>query len=66
MTRYVTTNKDATINNQESTPVPTNLTPTLIIVVTSVASIILIGSVIAGIFMYKKRQERHHSIATPG
>ncbi|CAG8818226.1 28411_t:CDS:2, partial [Gigaspora margarita] len=50
----------------ESTPIPTILTPKLIIVVTSVASIILIGSVIAGIFMYKKRQELRHSIATPG
>ncbi|KAF0526944.1 galactose oxidase [Gigaspora margarita] len=56
----------ATINNLESTPVPTVLTPTLNIVVTSVASIIIIGSVIAGIFIYKKRQVRRHSIATPG
>ncbi|CAG8745165.1 10210_t:CDS:1, partial [Dentiscutata heterogama] len=46
---------------------PSSSTPTLIIgIVTSVAGIILIGSVIAGIFIYKKRQERRHIIATPG
>ncbi|KAF0526951.1 galactose oxidase [Gigaspora margarita] len=57
----------ATINNLESIPVPTNPnTYTLIIVVTSLVGIILIGSVIAGIFIYKKRQELRHSIATPG
>ncbi|KAF0526946.1 galactose oxidase [Gigaspora margarita] len=59
----------ANINKLESTPIPTNLSSfkfTLIVVVASVASIILIGSVIAGIFIYKKRQERRHSIATPG
>ncbi|KAF0526945.1 galactose oxidase [Gigaspora margarita] len=59
----------ATINNLEAIPIPTNpssSTYTLIIVVTSFVGIILIGSVITGIFIYKKRQEHRHSIATHG
>ncbi|RIB12748.1 hypothetical protein C2G38_2199809 [Gigaspora rosea] len=56
----------------EPTPIPTNAgipsssTPTLIIVVSSVAGIALIGSAIAGMFIYKKRQDSRHYIATPG
>ncbi|KAF0526949.1 galactose oxidase [Gigaspora margarita] len=55
----------ATINNLKSIPVPTNPSIPTLIIVTSVTGIILIGSVIAGIFIYKKRKERCHSIATP-
>ncbi|CAG8562496.1 46081_t:CDS:2 [Gigaspora margarita] len=69
---WVTTTAINNLGPLEPTPIPTNAgipsssTPTLIIVVSSVTGIVLFGSAIAGIFMYKKRQERRHYIATPG
>ncbi|CAG8636498.1 6297_t:CDS:1 [Dentiscutata heterogama] len=71
---WVTT---ATINKlgptSASTPIPTKTeipsspaSALIIGIATSVAGIILIGSVIAGIFIHKRRQERRYSIATPG
>ncbi|KAF0526948.1 galactose oxidase [Gigaspora margarita] len=69
---WVTTTAINNLGPFEPTPTPTNAgipsssTPTLIIVVTSVAGIFLIGSAIAGMFIYKKRQERRQYIATPG
>ncbi|RIB12750.1 hypothetical protein C2G38_2041568 [Gigaspora rosea] len=66
------TMKWSTLNISQNVPLPCYayaaiLLPTAeIIYIGGVAGIILIGSAIAGIFMYKKRQERRHYIATPG
>ncbi|CAG8630126.1 14121_t:CDS:2, partial [Gigaspora margarita] len=69
--RLLTVRNRKTLNNlgphePTNTGIPSSSTSTLIIVVISVAGIILIGSAIAGIFIYKKRQEHFHPIATPG
>ncbi|KAF0526950.1 galactose oxidase [Gigaspora margarita] len=68
---WVTTTTTNNLGPLEPTQIPTSAgipsssKPTLIIIVTSIAGIVLIGSAIVGIFIYKKRQERHHYIATP-